>query len=130
MPTPEAHELYESVRETFEVAGRVERRAEEIRRRLRGELLHHCLLACRVRRWVAVVNPISALEFVAAGLVMRALPDLDAPYVTTLVHRHDVHLTGFVRRFLQVVQDVRDRELGRAAELCGNTARNQDLSQD
>ena len=256
-PTPEAHELYESVRETFDVAGRVERRAEEIRRRLRGELRVACVpafsqrfigqavfdfsrlypdvavqvsarfsagladalrarevdvgivayefldetLCCtkfttcnevlavprehplatresvglydlagerlvvlgdadpyrhRLERalaaaevvpgtltvadssttacslvvcgvGVAIVNPISALEFVAAGLVMRALPELDAPYVTTLVHRHDVHPTGFVRRFIGVLQAVRDRELARATRLCENPSGKQDL---
>lgn len=248
LPTPEAHELYETVRETFEVAGKVERRAEEIRRRLRGELRVACVpafsqrfiaqavydfsqlypevvvqvstrfsavlaedlrarevdvgivtyhlldetLSCstfttcnevlamprehplatrphvglrdlagerlvvlgdkdpyrhRLEQalaaaqvvpgtltvtdssttacslalcglGIAIINPISALELVGAGLVMRALPELDAPYVTTLVHRHDVHPTGFVRRFLEVVLKVRDRELARANALC------------
>ncbi len=260
VPTPEAHELYETVRETFEVAGKVERRAEEIRRRLRGELRVACVpafsqrfiaqavfdfsqlypdvvvqvstrfsaglaedlrarevdvgivtyqflddtLSCstfttcnevlavpcehplairenvglrdlagerlvvlgdadpyrhRLEQalaaadvvpgtltvtdssttacslalcgvGIAVVNPITALELVGAGLVMRALPELDAPYVTTLVHRHDVHPTGFVRRFLEVVQKVRDRELARANALCEATTRHQGMSRD
>ncbi len=43
--------------------------------------------------------------------------ELDAPYVTTLVHRHDVHPSGFVRRFLDVLEATRDRALARATAI-------------
>lgn len=69
------------------------------------------LVACGAG--VGLVNPLTALEFAGAGLVTRAV-ELDAPYVTTLVHRHDVHPSGFVRRFLEELEQVRDDALERA----------------
>ena len=63
---------------------------------------------------VAVLGPISVLDVAGAGVVVRALT-FDAPFVTTLVHRPDVHPSSFVRRF----PGLRDEALGRAAAMRG-----------
>ncbi|WP_029059144.1 LysR substrate-binding domain-containing protein [Stappia stellulata] len=67
---------------------------------------------------IAVVNPLTALDFVPAGLVLRRLTHM-LPFVTTLVRPAQTGKTPLADAFARTLATRRDADLGTAADLCG-----------
>jgi DNA-binding transcriptional LysR family regulator len=67
---------------------------------------------------IAVVNPLTALDFVPAGLVLRRLTHT-LPFITTLVRPAQTGKAPLADAFARTLATRRDTDLATAADLCG-----------
>lgn len=66
---------------------------------------------------IALVNPLTALDFVDSGLVMRKF-DHDLPFVTTLLQPENSTKSPLVSEFVETLIRRRDLDLKKSEELC------------